>query len=165
MIQAEASKVVKLKEQERTKRSREHDDDDNDDDEDQGPRPLTGADKTYLKSVINRIMKLEDFAAFHFPVDREQYPEYYKLTKHPMDLSTLKEELMRKYETLEEFTKRASLIWKNCKAFNAVGSEIYENAEEVDIFVCFPMNTTIQSNKYTTTCTRTHKPSHPCLYS
>lgn len=54
----------------------------------------------------------------------EQIPNYYKIIKKPMDLSTVKKKLQKKhsqhYQTPEDFVADVRLIFKNCERFNEV---------------------------------------------
>jgi hypothetical protein len=47
-----------------------------------------------------------------------------------MDLSTLKSKIAS-YESVQELIHDFRLIWSNCKAFNAEGSDIYITADEL----------------------------------
>lgn len=58
------------------------------------------------------------------------FPDYYKFIESPMDLSTLKSKISS-YDTVQELVRDFRLIWSNCKAFNAEGSEIYNSADEL----------------------------------
>lgn len=53
-----------------------------------------------------------------------QIPNYYKIIKKPMDLSTVKKKLQKKhsqhYQTPEDFVADVRLIFKNCERFNEV---------------------------------------------
>ncbi|KAF8532180.1 hypothetical protein JB92DRAFT_3104283 [Gautieria morchelliformis] len=60
-----------------------------------------------------------DAEAFLKPVSKLDYPDYYELIKHPMDLATmLKHVKARKYKSKKEFAADLGLIWKNCLKYN-----------------------------------------------
>ena len=52
-------------------------------------------------------------------------PDYPNIIKNPMDLSTLKKNLLKgKYSELEQFVADLSLIWENCRTYNMPDSYI-----------------------------------------
>ncbi|KAF8514635.1 hypothetical protein BU17DRAFT_94325 [Hysterangium stoloniferum] len=84
------------------------------------------ADSFYasLESVLLELRTVtpdsRDAEAFLKPVSRVDYPDYYEVIKHPMDLATmLKNVKARKYNTKEEFAADLNLIWKNCFKYNS----------------------------------------------
>ncbi|KAF8584316.1 hypothetical protein K439DRAFT_1633690 [Ramaria rubella] len=61
-----------------------------------------------------------DAEAFLKPVSRMDYPDYYELIKHPMDLGTMMKHVKaRKYKSKQEFAADLGLIWKNCFKYNS----------------------------------------------
>lgn len=58
------------------------------------------------------------------------FPDYYKFIDSPMDLTTLKSKISS-YDSVQELIRDFRLIWSNCKAFNAEGSDIYNTADEL----------------------------------
>ena len=59
--------------------------------------------------------------------------DYPQIVKNPMDLGTVKENLMSgKYSTYEEVFNDVQLIWDNCKLYNMMGSEIYKVCEKME---------------------------------
>ena len=76
-------------------------------------------------------MKNPAAGAFLVPVDWKalKLPTYPKIVKHPMDLGTVQSKLeASRYATVEAFVADVELVWKNAKAFNLEGSDIYEVA-------------------------------------
>jgi len=62
---------------------------------------------------------------FLSPVDKQQFPEYYKYIKHPMDFETCSKKLeSSKYVTNEDLYKDIRLIFNNCHKFNEDESEV-----------------------------------------
>mmetsp|Transcript_12200 Transcript_12200/g.23771 ORF Transcript_12200/g.23771 Transcript_12200/m.23771 type:complete len:302 (+) Transcript_12200:428-1333(+) len=56
-------------------------------------------------------------------------PDYPKIVKEPMDLGTIKQNLdQQKYADLDEFVRHMRLVWSNCMAYNADGSDLYKVA-------------------------------------
>ena len=59
--------------------------------------------------------------------------DYPQIVKNPMDLGTVKENLMgAKYGTYEDVFSDIQLIWDNCKLYNMMGSEIYKVCEKME---------------------------------
>ena len=107
----------------------------------------TSKEPAYYKNEINEeeIKKLEkifdtmekDNQAFEFlqPVDYVglQILDYPKIITHPMDLGTVKKNLLnREYKIFQDFMSDINLIWKNCRTYNLPGSEIVKMANHCD---------------------------------
>ncbi|GBG31694.1 Bromodomain-containing protein 8 [Hondaea fermentalgiana] len=55
--------------------------------------------------------------------------DYPTIVKEPMDLSTIKANLDKnKYSSFDDFVRHMRLIWSNCMAYNADGSDLYKVA-------------------------------------
>ena len=62
-----------------------------------------------------------------------QLLDYPEIIQKPMDLSTVKENLLGgKYGTYEDAFNDIQLIWDNCKLYNMMGSEIYRICERME---------------------------------
>ncbi|XP_053313531.1 E3 ubiquitin-protein ligase TRIM33 isoform X3 [Spea bombifrons] len=65
-------------------------------------------------------------------------PNYYKIIKKPMDLSTVKKKLQKKhsqhYQTPEDFVADVRLIFKNCERFNENDSEVAQAGKAVGLY-------------------------------
>lgn len=65
-------------------------------------------------------------------------PNYYKIIKKPMDLSTVKKKLQKKhsqhYQTPEDFVADVRLIFKNCERFNEADSEVAQAGKAVALY-------------------------------
>ncbi len=59
------------------------------------------------------------------------YPEYYEMIEHPMDLQTLKQGLAE-YTSVQDVYAATKLIWNNCRTFNAEGSDIFNTANSLE---------------------------------
>ena len=61
---------------------------------------------------------------------REEYPDYYKIIKQPMDMTTVHRNILsgKTYLTWQQFEADMQLIFSNARSYNRPGSEIYENA-------------------------------------
>lgn len=78
------------------------------------------------------LIKHELAEPFLYPIDSYVWPEYYQIIERPIDLTTIKGGLKDgTYSTVEGVLNDIRLIWANCRNFNAVGSEIIEQADTV----------------------------------
>lgn len=59
------------------------------------------------------------FAFYREPVDRLEHPDYYRVIDTPMDLRTVKEDLLGgNYENPQDFAKDMRLIFSNSRQYN-----------------------------------------------
>ncbi|XP_066300549.1 bromodomain adjacent to zinc finger domain protein 2B-like isoform X20 [Branchiostoma lanceolatum] len=71
------------------------------------------------RTILPELEKHEDAWPFLVPVNTKQFPQYKKIIKRPMDLSTIKNKLRdNKYRSREEFAEDVRLICDNCETFN-----------------------------------------------
>ena len=113
--------------------------------------PLKKEGYSQVKSLIDSIENDRNAEPFMAPVEWEgKYPrtsvsvltniaiemgllDYPQIVKSPMDLGTVKENLMSaKYSTYEDVFNDIQLIWDNCKLYNMMGSEIYKICEKME---------------------------------
>ncbi|VDD79558.1 unnamed protein product [Mesocestoides corti] len=85
-----------------------------------------------LQKAVDAMRGVENSRAFHFPVEKRRYPDYYKAISHPMDLSTL-EKLIKenRYHSREEFFADADLILSNCRRYNGDESVLTKIAHKM----------------------------------
>ena len=69
-------------------------------------------------------------APFLFPIDLSQAPGYLEVIKQPMDLSVIKNQLETYENCPRKFQEDMLLIFNNCLAYNAEGSELWHQANE-----------------------------------
>uniref|UniRef100_A0A8C7KW18 ATPase family AAA domain-containing protein 2 n=1 Tax=Oncorhynchus kisutch TaxID=8019 RepID=A0A8C7KW18_ONCKI len=75
--------------------------------------------RLFLRNVTERLSQDKRFKAFTKPVDVEEVPDYIKVIRHPMDLSTVLSKVdLHKYVTVREFVNDVDLIWKNALEYN-----------------------------------------------
>ncbi|KAM9415331.1 ATPase family AAA domain-containing protein 2-like [Salvelinus alpinus] len=75
--------------------------------------------RLFLRNVTERLSQDKRFKAFTKPVDIEEVPDYIKVIRHPMDLSTVLSKVdLHKYMTVREFVNDVDLIWKNALEYN-----------------------------------------------
>ncbi|KAI1294611.1 Bromodomain and WD repeat-containing protein 1 [Halotydeus destructor] len=74
--------------------------------------------KPQCKELIDGLFGLADSEPFRFPVDPIVYPDYNRVIQNPMDLNTVREQLMSdSYDTPQELKKEFQLIFKNAKEY------------------------------------------------
>lgn len=90
--------------------------------------------KDELRNVIKAMSDLPFSRPFREPVDGRRYPDYYLIVSKPMDLRTLRKNLIDgKYETAEEFYEEGKLIFANCKAYNVEPSNpVRQQCDELE---------------------------------
>ena len=88
---------------------------------------ITQEDITKLQKIFTVLESDPQAIDFLEPVDYIglNILDYPDIIKHPMDLGTVKKNLLNKvYNTFQDFLSDIDLIWKNCKTYNMNGSEI-----------------------------------------
>lgn len=83
----------------------------------------------FCARIVNDLYKKQysNFAQYFYdPVSEEYAPNYYKIIKKPMDLSTLKRNLDQKtYQDANAFYDDFQLMISNCVRFNPVATIVY----------------------------------------
>ncbi|XP_012278096.1 PH-interacting protein isoform X2 [Orussus abietinus] len=75
--------------------------------------------KLACRQLLESLWQCEDSIPFREPVDRLEHPDYYQIIDTPMDLRTVKEDLLGgNYETPAEFAKDMKLIFSNSRNYN-----------------------------------------------
>ncbi|XP_040193379.1 E3 ubiquitin-protein ligase TRIM33 isoform X4 [Rana temporaria] len=101
----------------------------------QGLNPL---DQMNCERLLLYLYCHELSIAFQEPVPLT-IPNYYKIIKKPMDLSTVKKKLQKKhtqhYQTPEDFVADVRLIFKNCERFNEMMKvvQVYAESQEINL--------------------------------
>ena len=96
---------------------------------------ITEEETKKLEKAIETLSKEKDAYDFLAPVDYNGLglPDYPKIIKKPMDLGTVKDNLLKgEYNTIREFMEDITLIWQNCRTFNMQGSEIVKMANRLE---------------------------------
>lgn len=76
-------------------------------------------------SLLDELKNHDCAWPFLSPVDKHQFPEYYRYIKHPMDFETCTKKLEgNKYATNDDLLKDVRLIFNNCHKFNEDESEV-----------------------------------------
>ncbi|OTF70515.1 hypothetical protein BLA29_004885 [Euroglyphus maynei] len=75
--------------------------------------------KQLCRELIDQVFELPDSEPFRAPVDPILYPNYAHIIDTPMDLTTVKEQLLADiYDSPQDFAKDMRLIFANSKQFN-----------------------------------------------
>ncbi|EGI63952.1 PH-interacting protein [Acromyrmex echinatior] len=75
--------------------------------------------KLASRYLLETLWQCEDSIPFREPVDTLEHPEYHQIIDTPMDLRTVKEDLLGgNYETPAEFAKDMRLIFSNSRNYN-----------------------------------------------
>lgn len=68
-------------------------------------------------------------ALFMEKPSKKQYPDYYDVIQHPIDMITIENNIKNdKYGTLDDVVGDFRLMFANCRKYNEDGSPIYEDA-------------------------------------
>jgi transcription initiation factor TFIID subunit 1 len=86
-----------------------------------------------LEKIFNeQIMSIENSYAFHKPVNKTKYKDYYDLIKRPIDLETIKNKIItKKYKTREQFIDDFNLLYSNCETYNGPNHSYTKTAEKI----------------------------------
>ncbi|CAG8463072.1 7211_t:CDS:2 [Funneliformis mosseae] len=96
------------------------------------------AELNFCRSVLRELKKKTHWPyayPFYEPVDAEKLgvPDYYKVIKQPMDLTTINSKLENdQYASADEFEEDIRLMFRNCYTYNGVGSEVYNMGKTLE---------------------------------
>uniref|UniRef100_A0A8C3B4G2 Bromodomain PHD finger transcription factor n=1 Tax=Cyclopterus lumpus TaxID=8103 RepID=A0A8C3B4G2_CYCLU len=97
--------------------------------------PLTDKDYEGLRRILRSLQAHKMAWPFLEPVDTNDAPDYYRVIKEPMDLSTMEERIQkREYIKLTEFVADMTKIFDNCRYYNPSDSPFYQCAEVLETF-------------------------------
>ncbi|KAM4663574.1 nucleosome-remodeling factor subunit BPTF [Discoglossus pictus] len=97
--------------------------------------PLTDKDYEGLKRVLRSLQAHKMAWPFLEAVDPIDAPDYYRVIKEPMDLSTVEERILtRFYKKLTEFVADMTKIFDNCRYYNPSDSTFCQSAEVLESF-------------------------------
>lgn len=89
-----------------------------------------------MKKIVDAVIKYKDSSSgrqlsevFIQLPSRKELPEYYELTRKPVDFKKIKERIRNhKYRSLNDLEKDVMLLCQNAQTFNLEGSLIYEDS-------------------------------------
>ncbi len=71
---------------------------------------------------------------FNEPVDLKRYPDYTQKVQQPLDLGTIRSRVdAGAYSSPRQVTADVALVWANARAYNAVGSDVWHIAEQLQV--------------------------------
>ncbi len=88
--------------------------------------------------MLKEVMKIDATKGglFSEPVSREQFPDYYKVVKTPMDYGTMKMKLTHgEYRSAQQMQRDFILVMQNCIKYNAPDSDIVREARRQALFM------------------------------
>lgn len=98
---------------------------------------LSPTDQRKCERLLLYIFCHELSVEFHEPVSAS-IPNYYKIIKKPMELTTVKKKLQMKhsqhYQTPQDFVADVRLIFKNCAKYNEAESEVAQAGKAVALY-------------------------------
>ncbi|KAJ9080053.1 histone acetyltransferase [Entomophthora muscae] len=98
------------------------------------PPPRTKAQNQMLK-LVSEMSNHNSAWPFLEPVDVTQVTDYLSLIEHPMDLSTLEQNVeANRYPTKESFFRDVNLIFNNARKYNAPSTPYYKSACKLEEF-------------------------------
>lgn len=99
-------------------------------------QPRHGPNYSQLLHLLNDMQNHQSAWPFLIPVNKDDVHDYYDVIKEPMDLSTMEQKLeMDQYTTPEDFTKDATLIFKNCRQYNSEGTPYTKSANKLEKYM------------------------------
>ena len=97
-----------------------------------------------LEEIRCAVEKRPNASAFHKPVPRDLYPQYYEIISEPIDLQTIRENNRKyMYNTADKFVADFQLMKQNAIKFNGRGSPLANEAVDMWEFV----KATIEQNR------------------
>ncbi len=88
---------------------------------------------TMLEDLLNAMMKHRDGWPFDRPITKTDAPDYHKIVKRPMDLGTIRSNIMRmKYTCNSEVIEDIKLVFDNCRLYNKEDAEEFQCGERLE---------------------------------
>mmetsp|Transcript_23558 Transcript_23558/g.33822 ORF Transcript_23558/g.33822 Transcript_23558/m.33822 type:complete len:804 (+) Transcript_23558:122-2533(+) len=87
--------------------------------------------QSVLTDMLEEVMKIDATKGgmFSEPVPKDQFPDYYKVVKAPMDYGTMKLKLVNgDYRSAQQMQRDFLLVMQNCVKYNAADSDIVMEA-------------------------------------
>ncbi|RWS00797.1 bromodomain and WD repeat-containing protein 3-like protein, partial [Dinothrombium tinctorium] len=91
--------------------------------------------KQMCLKVIDYLFRISDSKPFRLPVDTILFPKYLQVVKNPMDLTTIKKQLLNGfYNDPHEFRLNVNLIFQNSRLYDGKNSPTYQMAHRMRLF-------------------------------
>ncbi|XP_006821802.2 nucleosome-remodeling factor subunit NURF301-like [Saccoglossus kowalevskii] len=98
-------------------------------------KDLTNRDYDQLRRLLRQLQSHKMAWPFLDPVSEIDAPDYYRVIKEPMDLSTLDDKMRnRQYRKLGEFIGDVTKIFDNCRFYNPSDSPFFQCADVLEKF-------------------------------
>jgi len=98
-------------------------------------KKLTAEDCEAIKRLVKQLLANRSSVPFQQPVDPNEVPNYYKVIKEPMDLSSVEKKVNNgQYTKLCEFIGDVMRIFENCRFFNQPNTSIMKSAQTLETF-------------------------------
>ena len=103
-------------------------------------RKLTAKDCKTIKKLVQQLFDNRSSILFQQPVDPNVVPNYYKVIKQPMDLSTVQRKVNNdKYIRLSKLIDNVMQIFENCRVFyqtnnTSINKSIRSSARNLEAF-------------------------------
>jgi len=92
--------------------------------------------QTVINLIHSQISQHRNGNVFHNPIKPSEAPDYYEIVKRPMDLKTIKARVRDGIiSNSAEFQRDVFLMFANAMMYNRPGSDIYNMAEDVRVFI------------------------------
>jgi len=93
---------------------------------------LSAVEKTKMKAIVSKLMKMKDAKPFNSPVSTKEVPEYLKTVKTPMDFGTIMDKIQdSSYSSIYEFIEDIHLVFANCIQFNGHSNQYTKDVKNV----------------------------------
>jgi Bromodomain len=97
------------------------------------PQQLDNDTLEKLRSVMRGLRGHKAYPMFAQPVTEEIAPNYFKIIKHPIDLSMIREKLSSAgYTSYLDFVVDVKLMFTNCRTYNPPGSDHVRAANDLE---------------------------------
>eukprot|EP00045_Choanoeca_perplexa_P011350 m.120003 g.120003 ORF g.120003 m.120003 type:complete len:927 (-) comp15602_c0_seq17:397-3177(-) len=91
--------------------------------------------KQRLFALIEKVKAHRAAKPFLFPVNTDAYPDYRKLIKTPIDISTIYSRVLSDhYATFQSLADDMGLVFTNCYNYNAKESDVWKQAKRLQSF-------------------------------
>lgn len=92
--------------------------------------------KSEILALIHKVHQQQFAWPFRQPVDTDEVPDYLKIIKEPIDLSTMEKKASKgQYESKKSLYMDMMKMVNNCKTFNEATSTYYECAKSLEHFL------------------------------
>eukprot|EP00116_Pleurobrachia_bachei_P005175 sb/3465437/ len=96
-------------------------------------RGAADRDLEAVEEIIQELLKSPESSDFVDLVDKRKVPDYYKLIRHPICLSEIKDKaLFCQYQSAAEFVDDVILLLDNCYSYNEDDSAVYDEGKSLE---------------------------------